>query len=478
MGTRLSSLVSYARIVLPVKRRSTLGIGVGGAEGVGRPREEAPEHPLDRAVGRRIKVLVLIPSLEIGGAEMDLVRILPRLDRDRFQIVVCVLQAQGVLAKRLLDAGIEVIGPELAASRTSHLSGRALRLIEETMSALRRALPKLRIAQSLGTGLQYFISSRPIERYLARGEFDILHTMSPSAYITGVLANGFGRRSKLLMSRVSLNFYQRSSPLLGLLERRFHRRLDLAAGNSRAILGELLAEGVPDRKLLLIRNGIDLPAFMGAMLDRDLARSRLEVSQASLVFTSVANLHPYKGHADLLDALHHLRDRLPADWVLLVAGRDVDGSLDRLRTLADRHGLAKQVRFLGERQDIPVVLSASDIHVSASHYEGFPNNILEAMCAGLPVVSTAVGGVPEQINDGTTGLLVPPRTPAALAAALYELSSDSGRREAMGKAGRDRVTAEFSIDRCVAAFEQAYARLAGREVIRSGALHVPNSAFR
>jgi glycosyltransferase involved in cell wall biosynthesis len=435
-------------------------------------------HSLARAVGRRIKVLVLIPSLEIGGAEMDLVRVLPRLDRDRFQMVVYVLEARGVLVTRLLDAGIEVAGPRPVEPGTSPLSDRTVGQIGRTISARSSVLSKYSIAQPLRTGLKYFISSRPVARCLAQGKFDILHTMSPSAYITGVLANGIRKRRMLVMSRLSLNFYQRKSRLLGVVERLFHHRIDLAIGNSQAILSELHAEGIPDHKLHLVRNGIDVPSFVGAMLDRELARSRLEVSHSALVFTSVANLHPYKGHVDLLDALHQLRDRLPADWVLLASGRDIDGNLGKLRTLACRYGIAKHIHFLGERQDIPAVLSASDIHVSASHYEGFPNNILEAMCAGLPVVATAVGGVPEQIVGGATGLLVPPGSPAALAAALYDLSCDSARRAAMGSAARDRVTVEFSIDRCVAAFDRAYTQLAKARDSRSETTEDPRSAVQ
>src|ERR1700752_3507412 len=98
------------------------------------------------------------------------------------------------------------------------------------------------------------------------------------------------------------------------------------------------------------------------------------------------------------------------------------------------------------------------------------------MCAGLPIVATAVGGVPEQVADGVTGLLVPPRSPAALAAALHDLSWDSARRAAMGRAARDRVTIEFSTDRCVAAFERIYGQLADRNGLRCDASR--KSTFR
>src|SRR5262249_14337719 len=144
---------------------------------------------------------------------------------------------------------------------------------------------------------------------------------------------------------------------------------------------------------------------------------------------------------------------------LLAAGRDVDDSLTKLGQIADKLGLSQHVRLLGLRRDIPVVLSAADIHVSASWHESFPNNILEAMCAGLPVVATAVGGVPEQIVDGLTGLLVPARNPDALSEALLALAHDGERRKAMGRAGRERVEREFPITRSVNELEQVYGQL-------------------
>jgi glycosyltransferase involved in cell wall biosynthesis len=107
--------------------------------------------------------------------------------------------------------------------------------------------------------------------------------------------------------------------------------------------------------------------------------------------------------------------------------------------VAEELGLSQHVRLLGERCDIPIILSAADIHVSASWYESFPNNILEAMSAGVPVVATAVGGVPEQNVDGLTGLLVLARNPEALAEAIIKLARDFDRRKAMGRATRKRV---------------------------------------
>src|SRR5438067_1763084 len=262
------------------------------------------------------------------------------------------------------------------------------------------------------------------------------------------------------MSRVSQNWYQRDIRLFGMIERYWlHRRVEIAIGNSQAVLNELRAEGIPNQKLMLIHNGIDAVKFADTMLDAKKARDRLAVPPDALVFSCVGNLYERKGHADLLQALHLLKDRLPPNWLLFAAGRDTDGNLAKLQHLADELGLSGHVRLLGERRDIPVVLSAADIHVSPSWYESFPNNILEAMCAGLPVVATAVGGVPEQVADDLTGLLVPARNPTALSEALLALAQHRERRQAMGRAGRERVAREFPITRSVGALEQAYARL-------------------
>jgi glycosyltransferase involved in cell wall biosynthesis len=401
------------------------------------------------------RVLILIPTLAIGGAEMDLVRNLPRIDRRRFKVVVWAFAWRGELAADLLDAGIEVIGP--GAQERAWPSGAA--------SKGQARLPQWR--RFARAGRDYMRVARLVAAYMRDHDVDVLHAILPSSYLIGVLANALADRRPLMMSRVSLNWYQEISWLWRNIERRLlHRAADLAVGNSRAILRQLHDEGMSESKTLLIHNGIDLAAFRGAMIDRQTARSRLHVEPNALVYSIVANLASYKGYDDVLNALHLLRERLPSHWVLLAAGRDVDGNCERLTRLAGRLGLSQHVRFLGQRSDIPAILSAADIHVSASHHEGFPNNILEAMCAGLPVVATAVGGVPEQVVDGVTGVLVAPHDPAALAAALHALAGDANRRAVMGQAARQRVGGHFPIERSVAALEEAYSQLADRRAGR------------
>jgi glycosyltransferase involved in cell wall biosynthesis len=416
--------------------------------------------------GWRIKVLVLIPTLGIGGAEMDLVRTLPRLDRARFEIVVCAFISRGILASQLIDAGIEVVGPVADHAHPSRPLDKASGSAARAWQALLRILPS-GLVRVLRTGWSCLSHAGPIGWKIRHDGFDIVHAILPSSYLLGVLANPLLRRRPLVMSRVSLNWYQQEVPALGRIERRMlHKMVNLVIGNSQAVLQDLRQEGLADRKLLLVHNGIDATAFATRMIERHQAREKLDIPQSALVLTAVGNLFPYKGHADLLEALHLLRDRLPPDWVLLVVGLDAEGHLAELDRLSSRLQLSRHVRFLGQRQDIPAILSAADLHVSASHTEGFPNNILEAMSAGLPVVATAVGGVPEQVVHGVTGLLVPARSHAGLAEALGALVADPERCRSMGRAARERVRLQFPIERSVAALEQVYDGLAHRRSVR------------
>ncbi len=386
------------------------------------------------------RILVLIPSLDIGGAELDLVRTLPLIDRGRFMVEVGVLEAHGPLSAALREAGIPVHGPFAAKARSKP-------------GGIASGCKWIRL---LAIGIRYLRSSRRIAQGLRDGRFDLLHTMSPSAFVAGALALGWPKRRRLLMSRVTTDFYRRNAKAFGVVERVLSRRIDLATGNAQAILRELADDGIPERKLKLVRNGIDAAAFARSMTSRAEARQRLGVPADALVFTAVANLYDYKGYPDLLAALELLKERLAGPWCLLAAGRDVAGNLAAFRRLAAAHGLDGRVQFLGPRLDVPVILSAADIHVSASHHEGFPNNITEAMCAALPVVATAVGGVPEQVVAGSTGLLVPPHQPAALADALLTLARDPARRVAFGRAGCERASDLFSLQGFVRGLEEAY----------------------
>jgi len=419
----------------------------------------------------------------VGGAEMDLVRNLPLLDRGRFEIAVCTFLERGVLAARLAEAGIEVIGP------FNSPAGRLLSLVRRGMRRLRLwgaggqsgssstgwmkfVVPWLKEPVSLG--VYAYLAWVPLARVMREGRYDVIHAILPISYLCGAWANRLAGRKPLIMARVSLNWYQQTARLLSYLERYvLHPRLDAAICNSATIMRQLEAEGIPQAKIRLIYNGIDFPPRPTTPADRQSVRENLGLGPDELLLSAVGNLWTYKGHADLLRALQAIAQKLPRDWTLLIVGRDVDGNLDRLSKLCAELGLAAHVRFLGERDDVASLLSVADIHVSASHTEGLPNNILEAMGSGLPVVATEVGGVPELVVHAVTGLLVPPRDPAALGAAILALASDPALRARLGRAGHTRATANFSIQRSATALAEVYQSVAGSNLGSPEQLRAP-----
>ncbi len=395
-----------------------------------------------RSHGNRVPILIVVNALGRGGTESHLARVLPRLVARGWSIVVYTLLEAGVFAPRMTEAGVRVLAP--SGSRPWARLGFVGRAARLTL----RAFGLCALAFRLRPG--------------------IVHYFLPAGYLIGGACLRITPAPIEIMSRRSLNAYQRRHPLLARIEHRMHPRMTAILGNSEAVLRELENEpGVPRDRLVLIRNGIDTARF--AEDDRATARRRLDLAAGAFVMAIVANLIPYKGHADLIDALAHVRDRLPAGWRLLCVGRD-DGIRASLEARVAARGLVENIRWLGERDDVAEVLAAADLGILCSHEEGFSNAVLESMAAGLAMVVTDVGGNREAVIDGVTGLVVPPRAPEALGEAIATLAADPARRAAMGAAGRTRVAECFSLDRCVADYDRLYRALIAGERIGADSL--------
>jgi glycosyltransferase involved in cell wall biosynthesis len=184
----------------------------------------------------------------------------------------------------------------------------------------------------------------------------------------------------------------------------------------------------------VIHNGIDANAF---------DRPRRVVPGRILV---VGRLAPQKRPDVALRALARVRKKHPEAQLDLVAHGPLEGET---RALIGELGLGDHVRLLTRGADVPDLLAEAACFLLTSDYEGFPYTVLEAMAAGVPVVSTRVGGVPEQVADGETGLLFEAGDPAAAAAAVEELLADAERARRLGEAGRERVRREFGRERMV-----------------------------
>lgn len=198
--------------------------------------------------------------------------------------------------------------------------------------------------------------------------------------------------------------------------------------------------GVPESKIRVVHNGIQLSPF-DRPADSKLRAMLTQGSERPIVFTP-ARLHSQKGHVYLLEAAALLPDAL---FVLAGDGPERASLEERARKL----GIQTRVRFLGQRQDIPLLLASCDLFVLPSLYEGLPISVLEAMAAGKPLVATDIGGTKEAVINGVTGFLVPPENPTELAAAIRTLLSDQGLAARLAEAGRARAIQEFSSDAMV-----------------------------
>lgn len=256
------------------------------------------------------------------------------------------------------------------------------------------------------------------------------HLTWPRACKPGVLAAWLTRVPAVATAHlyVASRLKWRTRPILRLLRRIIAVSEEVKTHYAREL-------HVPARRLAVVRNGIRLPPFVAPpniTLRADLIRGRPDY-----IVLTPARLHPQKGHEYLLAAAAQVPD---ATFVL--AG---DGPLRaELEARARKLGLADRCIFLGHRSDMLDLLAVSDLFVLPSLFEGLPISVLEAMAAQRPVVATSIGGTDEVVIHGVTGLLVPPRDPATLAAAIRRLRADPVLAERLAAAGRERVEREFS----------------------------------
>ena len=369
-----------------------------------------------------LDVLFVISGLGVGGSERQLALLASALARSGVATAVYAI-GDGPVRLEMESDGVEVlVGPAGPPTGITAVAKTAIDLF----SVMRRRRPH------------------------------IVHFFLPAAFMIGAPLALMAGVPVRIMSRRSLNTYQRHV-FSRLGERCCLRTIHAALGNSRRVVAQLLQEGVPPARVGLIYNGV---AGQNGDESRSDARARLRLAPDALVMTMVANLIPYKGHADLVDALALARPHLPAGWRLLAVGRD-DGIGTALKQRVRDLGMYDNVVFLGSRNDVGAILAASDVGILCSHQEGFSNAVLEAMAAGLPMIVTEVGGNAEAVIDGETGLVVPARDSKALAAAIVRVAGDPALRAAFGAAGRQRVRDEFGIDRFVHLHRAVYAALDG-----------------
>ena len=366
--------------------------------------------------------MFVTPDLRVGGAERHLVTLACGLDPTRFSATVVCVKGLGPLHRDLDEQGIEVV--------CLNAGERSLALPK----ALRRLVLEMR-------------------------------RQRPEAVVThGLSANVLGRLAAAIVRvPVRITWKHNCGHLChhGLLERWSERMLGslctryigVAEGQLPYLLGYLrLAPG----KVGIIHNSIDVERYpsAGMLAGR---RGDLGLDERDRVVAVAAVLRQEKDHETILRAIQHLAVRVPRVKLLLIGDGPERG---RLQALAGELHIQERVVFLGSRPDAVELLGCADVVALASYtVECFPYAILEAMAMRRPSVCTAVGGLPEMIEDGVTGYLVPPRDPAALAQALGKVLGAEDRGRAMGEAARRRLEERFPFS--------AMLRAAERELVRT-----------
>jgi glycosyltransferase involved in cell wall biosynthesis len=280
-----------------------------------------------------------------------------------------------------------------------------------------------------------------LARLLHREQADVLHTHTLAA------ANVLGRVSARLagvpvISHLHIeNLFRRATrPLLRRLDNTTARLCARLVAVSEDTRRAYERQGYPEHRIEVVLNGVELDA-RGAAAD---LRSELGIPPGAPLVGEVARLCDVKGQRELIEAIASVPE---ARLVLVGADLERDGAFEaELRREADRLGVRDRVVFAGRRDDVGGLLGQLDVVALPSWTEGLPLVLLEAMARGRAVVATSVGGTPEAVTDGETGLLVPPRDPEALAQAIRRLLADPDLRGRLGDAGRRRVAERFSAD--------------------------------
>ena len=364
----------------------------------------------------QVRVVEVLATGGSGGAQEHLYSLLSRLDRSRFEPSVVSL-SPGPTTRKIARLGVSVL------------------VLDEPDDAT-----------AVGALAAYMAGIRP----------DVIHNHMYRAELVGTRAAmglaEVGLPRPYVVSTVHSSRVRSAEDRAQL--RLLTPKMDQLIAVSKSIERKIAEEGRIGAQVELIYNGVDLDRYERQEPCCTLPEEYGMEPGAQLVGV-VARLEPEKGHPTLLEAWPKVLHSCPEAYLLIIGEGSCRGELERQ---VSELRLADRVVFTGRRDDIPAVTAALDIAVLPSYREAQGVTILEAMALRRPVVASAVGGIPEMIEDGLTGLLVPPRDPDALATAIVRLLRDHSLADTLGRAGHDMVHDRFCIELMVKAIERIYDR--------------------
>jgi glycosyltransferase involved in cell wall biosynthesis len=387
-----------------------------------RLRSTESERARSRGVTVKRRILHLIYSLYRGGAERIIESHIETSQRAEFEYLVCALTGGGDLVERIEAAGARVY------------------LLEKrrrgSVSTLARIINLIR-----------------------RERVDILHLHNSPGALWGTLAAQLGRTGTPIVRTEHRPFLPDA---LTVVYRMLYPSLTKRARRIICVCNavrESFASRFPDlaERYVTVHNGIPLETF-GHLPSKNYCRKLFELPTDAHLVGTVGRLVPVKNHLGLVTAFHEIKERLP-DVHLAIAG---EGDLkDIILTHAGDLRVADSISIVPTTPDVAQFYGALDLFVLPSHSEGFPLTVLEALATGLPVVTSAVGGIPEIITDGTNGCLVPRDNNSALVEKVVDLLLDRTKASRMGAAGRKTVERRFTADIMVTAIESIYDEVLG-----------------
>jgi glycosyltransferase involved in cell wall biosynthesis len=392
----------------------------------------------------KYRIAFVIPSLQRGGAEGQLLQILRHVDRSRFEPTLVLFENRddGLLTASKLCPTF-VLGTAAARNSAWLTRGPGLLL----------AIGKLR---------HFFSRSRP----------QLVYCCLPAAAIVGCIAAKMAGVPVTVIGRRSMLSLYRTSRLLRSADRFALKYANAVIGNCAAVTNEAIAiDGVLPERAFTVYNGVDTRRFTPGR-ETQLHRA-LGWEDDQIVVGMVANYWPYKRHVDFIRAAALIHERLPQSRFVLV-GRD-EGTFNDVRCEIANHHLENVVTILPATDKPDQIYRAFDVCVSTSESEGLSNVLLEAMACGKPVVATNVGGNPEVVQHGITGLIAAPHAPGAIADHVMRLIADPALRARMGRHARRWVEQEFSIENTVRSYESVFLLLLEKTARQHGLTSEPKS---
>ena len=362
------------------------------------------------------KVLHLVQGLDVGGLEYMVVALMNRLDREKFLPSICCFDTLGKLQNTLLD--------------------------DTKVTLLKRK-----------SGIDFFYPFK-LAALLKKDKIEIIHLHNSTAFFYGVLAGKLAGTKHII-------YTEHARDVAPNIKVRIIDKILSYMTDRIVVVAEFLKwnlvkkEWINPEKISTVYNGIDGDNFT-MKFEREEITEELNISPASKIIGIVARLDSIKNHRCLIKAMKTVSALFP-DALLLVIG---DGPLRvELEELVTFERLNKNILFLGTRNDIPRLLSVLDIFVLCSLSEGLPLTILEAMAAGKSIVATNVGGIPEIIQDGTDGIIIPSDDSDGLADAISKLIRDEDKRHDMGVKARMKFEKKFTARAMVQRYEELYESL-------------------